>query len=229
MLPTMPEAAAALEGAPGWFAAPQAPATRGEAIAYLATHPRYGMGGGRCTYSNDFTPAQLGLGDPAHVDRLYRMMPAVCGPEPDPRYSGRPLAQEAAQILLTFTEVTGWTAVWQGPGSSQLCLYPAVRAAGRVQAAFTDVDAGAAFQDWPDAMLDERALLVRRFDKACDQIRDTFAEYAAHALLVPVQGSPSFEWRVPGRGECVPFDGFTLDGDEAVPFPSGWDGDDTGE
>lgn len=87
---------------------------------------------------------------------------------------------DVSYLVDEFTEETGYTAGFNGRSSGYIVMYETTVENGK-RAVFSfrsiDDDIESDIEDWDDDYLKSRVQLVQRFDKLCDDIRDTFIDY----------------------------------------------------
>lgn len=154
---------------------------RNEMISFLANHFRYNTmsSWNRMTsYANCVKMHNLNI--PLELDdKAWNFL--TCDDKTDYEF-------DIDDLIDDFTAETGYTAGFNGRSSGYIVMYDTqIDKNGHRQTLMHGIDEYEDFEEWETEDLVERVKLVKRFDRLCDEIRDTFLYHVENAIIENVE------------------------------------------
>lgn len=143
---------------------------------FLSQHPRYytiNAWNRLTSYSQNVKLYNLGLSS-EQLDKAYDLIFA------NDTFEFDVMVQDC---IRQFEADTGYTADFNGRSGGYLVMYDTMLKPTGLSVIMSSVDADADFDEWDEDGLKERIELVRRFDRMCDEIRNTLLYAIEHAVV----------------------------------------------
>lgn len=143
---------------------------------FLSQHPRYytmNSWNRLTSYAQNVKLYNLGLSS-EQLDKAYDLILANDTFEFDVM---------VRDCIRQFETDTGYTAGFNGRSGGYLVMYDTMLKPTGLSAIMSSVDADADFDEWEEDDLREQVELVRRFDRLCDEIRNTLLYAIEHAVV----------------------------------------------
>lgn len=153
---------------------------REEMIAFLSNHFRYNTMNtwNRMTsYANNVKLNRLNI--PKNlIDKAYDFLFAEC----------EEYQFAISDLISEFCHETGYTAGFNGRNDGYIVLYNTeLDRNGKRITILAGIDDYTDFEEWETNELRDRVSLVQRFDKLCDEIRNTFLYYVEQSEITDIE------------------------------------------